>query len=140
MEQEKIGKLLVVLASLLSLLALLACAGCNRTTKETPKALADFTGTYALVSIDGQSVPCTVHHEGHDLPVQSGAFIIHPDGTCVSQITLAGRELPMEVKATYEQQGATLTMKWAGAGMTTGKLEGNTFTMVNEGMSLAYRK
>ena len=126
------------------LLALLACAGCSRQTKMTSDApengAGDVTGTYALVTIDGQQVPCTVRHEGHDLPVQSGSFVINGDGTCASRILLAGRESPMEVKATYERQGSTLTMKWAGAGTTTGKVEGKTFTMLNEGMSFAYRK
>jgi hypothetical protein len=31
-------------------------------------------------------------------------------------------------------------MRWAGAGMTTGTLEGDTFTMNNEGMSFSYHK
>jgi hypothetical protein len=31
-------------------------------------------------------------------------------------------------------------MKWQGAGMTTGTIAGNTFTMNNEGMELVYKK
>ena len=31
-------------------------------------------------------------------------------------------------------------MKWQGAGLTTGTVEGNTFTMDNEGMLFVYKK
>jgi hypothetical protein len=31
-------------------------------------------------------------------------------------------------------------MRWQGAGMTIGSVAGDTFTMNNEGMVLAYRK
>jgi hypothetical protein len=97
-------------------------------------------GTYALVTVDGKPVPCTVQHEGHSMTIQSGGFVINADGTCGSKMTLAGRDAAIEVKATYTQEGAKLTMKWQGAGMTIGTVEGDTFTMNNEGMVLAYRK
>jgi hypothetical protein len=45
-----------------------------------------------------------------------------------------------EVKATYTRQGSKLTMQWEGAGMTTGTVEGDMFTMNNEGMVFSYRK
>ena len=45
-----------------------------------------------------------------------------------------------EVKATFAQEGSKLTMKWEGAGMTTGTVEGDAFAMNNEGMIFAYRK
>ena len=97
-------------------------------------------GTYALVTVDGNKVPCAVEHEGHKMTIQSGGFIINPDGTCGSKMSLAGRDAAIEVKATYTREGSKLTMKWQGAGMTTGTVEGDTFTMNNEGMVFAYRK
>ncbi len=122
----------------LALLSALVGAGCKQEAKLT--ADTDPVGTYALVSVDGNKVPCTVRHEGHALAVQSGAFTLNADGTCRSQITLAGRDAAIEVKATYTRQGSKLTMQWQGAGSTTGMLESNTFTMENEGMVFAYRK
>jgi hypothetical protein len=53
---------------------------------------------------------------------------------------LAGRDAGIQVKATYTQAGSKLTMKWQRAGMTIGSVEGNMFTMNNEGMVLAYRR
>jgi len=97
-------------------------------------------GTYALVSVDGKKVPCALSHEGHAMTISSGSFIINADGTCSSKMFLAGRDVPIEVKATYTREGPKLTMKWQGAGMTVGTVEGATFTMENEGMVLAYRK
>lgn len=43
-------------------------------------------------------------------------------------------------RGTYTREGAKLTMTWEGAGTTTGTVEGDNFTMENEGMVLAYRR
>ena len=115
--------------------------GCQRESKvAADTALA---GTYTLVSVNGNTVPCAVKHDGGGVNVKSGTFVIHPDGTCSSRMTFttpAGTDATREVKAAYTQEGSNLTMKWEGTGMTAGKVEGNTFTMDNEGMVLAYRK
>ena len=71
------------------------------------------------------------------------SFVIGADGTCSSKVVFgppSGSEVTREVKASYTQQGAKLTMKWEGAGTTTGTVEGDTFTMNNEGMIFAYRR
>ncbi len=97
-------------------------------------------GTYTLVSVDGNKVPFTVQHEGHTMTINSGSFSINADGTCSSKMSLAGRDAAIEVKATYTREGTKLTMQWQGAGTTMGTVEGDTFTMNNEGMVFAYRK
>jgi hypothetical protein len=97
-------------------------------------------GTYSLVSVDGKQIPCQVTHNGHTMVITSGRFLIHPDGTCQSQMFLAGRDAGIEVKATYTQAGSKLTMSWQRAGMTIGSVDGDMFTMNNEGMVLAYRR
>ena len=101
-------------------------------------------GTYALVSVDGHPVPCTVNHEGHKLAVNSGTFILNLDGTCVSKLSFtppSGVDEVREVKATYTRQGAgAFTMQWEGAGMTDGMLAGDRFSMNNEGMIFVYKK
>ena len=108
-----------------------------------PAADTSLAGTYALVSVDGKKVPGTLEHEGHSVAVKSGAFIINSDGTCSSKVVFGvppGSDFTREVKATYTRQGSTLTMQWEGAGMTTGTVAGDTFTMNNEGMLFVYRK
>jgi hypothetical protein len=125
----------------LSLFMVVAWAGCKQEAKVATDANA--AGTYALVSVDGKKVPCDVQHEGHALAVKSGSFIINPDGTCSSKVIFgppSGGDATREVKATYTRQGSKLTMQWEGAGTTTGSVEGDTFTMNNEGMVFAYRK
>ena len=111
-----------------------------------PKDSANTTnphGTYALVSVDGNKVPCTVQHEGATLAVKSGAFIFNADGTCLSRMSFtppSGVDAVREVKATFARQGAgEFSMQWEGAGMTVGTLAGDTFTMNNEGMIFVYR-
>ena len=111
--------------------------------KRASHANIDPTGVYALVSVDGKSLPCSLFHEGASPTVKSGAFTITADGNCLSQITFSlpdRGDLSREVKATYTRQGAELTMQWEGAGVTMGSVDGNTFTMTNEGMVFAYRK
>jgi hypothetical protein len=133
---------------LLPLFMVMVWAGCKQEaklaadTKTVAATAADINpvGTYTLVTVDDNKVPCTVQHEGHTMTINSGSFIINADGTCSSKMFLAGREAAIEVKATYTRQGSKLTMQWEGAGMTTGTVEGDTFTMNNEGMVLAYRK
>lgn len=123
---------------LLPLFMVMVWAGCKQDAKVT--ADTNPVGTYALVSVEGNKVPCTVQHEGHALAVKSGSFTINADGTCSSKMVLSGRDSAIQVKATYTRQGSKLTMQWEGAGRTTGTVEGDTFTMNNEGMVLAYRK
>ena len=124
--------------SLLSLFMLLAWAACNPNQNA---AVSDSpSGIYVLVTVDGTKVPCTVQHEGHAVPIQSGTFIINADGTCSSKMLLSGQTSAIAVEATYTQEGSKLTMRWAGAGMTVGTVRGTTFTMTNEGMILVYEK
>ncbi len=145
--QYSVARRIIPMFSLCALTVLL-CAGCkpeanvagNPKIAAAPAAAVDPAGTYALASVDGKPVPCTLTHEGHTMTIKSGQFVINADGTCLSQMFLEGRNVPIEVKATYTREGAKLTMKWQGAGMTEGTVEGSTFTMNNEGMVLAYRK
>ena len=103
----------------------------------------DPTGIYALVSVNGNKVPASVSHDGTALQVRSGTFTIKADGTCSTKTVFvppSGQETTREVSASYTKEGSKLTMKWEGAGTTTGTLAGNTFTMDNEGMVFVYRK
>jgi hypothetical protein len=140
------------------LCALTACvllSGCKRaetprpaTPASSPAAadtarLPDITGTYTCVSINGTPLPYTITHEGPGIRVTSGTFTIRPDGTCggVSDFVMpSGEAQHQEVSATYMRDGSKLTIQWQGAGVTSGTVEGDTFTMENEGQVLLYRK
>lgn len=102
------------------------------------------TGTYALLSVNGNPVPYALTHEGVSLTIKKGFFTINSDGTCISNITFVPPnkvEVNNEVKATYTLAGSTLTMKWEQTGgTTTGTVSGNTFTMNNEGMAFVFQK
>ena len=104
---------------------------------------ATVSGVYTLVTVNGLKLPAKVSHEGADLEVRSGTFTITADGKCSSKMIFvppSGREATVDTRATYSREGPKLTMQWQGAGMTTGTVEGNTFTMGNEGMVFVYRK
>ena len=105
--------------------------------------LPDITGTYACVSINGTALPYTITHEGPGIQVISGTFTIRPDGTCAGHSALvlpSGEAQSRDISATYTRDGSKLTIQWQGAGITTGTVEGDTFTMENEGQVLLYRK
>jgi hypothetical protein len=105
--------------------------------------LPDITGSYEIVSINGAPLPFTVTHEGPGIKVSSGTFTIRPDGTCSGHsafVLPSGEAQSREVSATYTRDGSKLTIQWQGAGVTTGTVEGDTFTMENEGQVLLYRK
>ncbi len=133
---------LLQVPGLLALMVLLAWAGRGQGAEPSSPA-GNPAGTYTLQSVDGKEVPCTTDHDGHKLTIQSGQFDIKAGGTCSSRMVFSvegGNETTREVKATYTLDGSTLTMKWRGAGTTTGTVDGDTFTMTNEGMVLAYQK
>ncbi len=134
----------------LPLFLVAVCAGCKEGAKvaadtQASAGAADVNpvGNYALVTVDGNQVPCTVQHEGHTVAIKSGTFVINADGTCSSKLAFSlpsGGDAGREVKATYTRQGRTLTMRWEGAGTTTGTVQADTFTMNNEGMIFTYRR
>ncbi len=104
---------------------------------------ADSRGVYRLISVDGKPVPASVSHDGVTLEVRTGTFTINADGTCDSRIIMippSGIEVVREVSATYVQEGQKLTMRWQGAGKTTGTIKDNTFIMNNKGMIFVYQK
>ena len=126
---------------LISACLLLAGAGCKNEAGH--QAGFDPAGVYTLVNVDGKNIPCDVSHEGALLTVKSGTFTITADNHCISQSTFCvppHEDINRVVKATYTCHGTELTMRWEGAGVTKGNVNGNTFTMNNEGMIFGYRK
>lgn len=127
--------------SVLLFLAVGIMSGCGG--NKASSDMADPAGEYALVSVAGNDVPADVSHQGVSIKVVSGTFSINADGTCRSKTTFQppnGDAMDREVTATYTQEGPQLTMQWEGAGTTVGTLDGDTFTMDNEGMVFVYKK
>ena len=134
-------RLTTVTTVFLALVVGLAIQACSK--QEIGSGDPEIAGAYTLVSVDGNEMPATVSHDGATIQVRSGTFIINADGTCSSKTVFVpptGTETEREVDATYTREGSKLTMKWEGAGMTVGTVDGNTFTMDNEGMIFVYKK
>ena len=108
--------------------------------------MKEMAGVYSLVTINGKKVPASIDHEGSLLQIRSGSFTIAADGKCSSRMSFVPPSRPettLDRAATYNLAGQNLNMlnmQWEGAGTTTGTVEGNTFTMQNEGMVSVYRK
>lgn len=128
---------------LLPLTLAIGFMGCAQKASPPVAVEASISGKYALVSVDGQNVPCTVNHQGQKVGVKSGEFLINPDARCSSKVVFTapnGQDVTRDVDATYTVSGTHLTMHWKGAGITTGSVLNDTFTMNNEGMIFAYHK
>jgi hypothetical protein len=131
----------ILALGLLAVLLLLALTGCKNAATNTAEIYP--VGVYNLVSIDGKTVPCNLTHEGAAMVVKSGSLTFNADGTCRSLSIFSippHPDIRREVNATCTQNGAELTMRWQGAGITKGQINGDTFTMNNEGMIFCYRK
>jgi hypothetical protein len=125
------------------LLSLVSCTFTWAGPTAAAQAGSDIAGTYALESVNGGKLPFAMTHDGVTITIRAGSFVIKDDGTCSSRMTFvvpSGEEMTRDVAGTYTREGATLTITWAGAGTTTGTVEGKTFTMDNEGMVLVYRR
>src|SRR5581483_8752009 len=98
-----LGTVFSTCAAVLLLLTLLG-SGCKPATNTAEQV----TGTFNLVSVDGKTVPCTVTHEGASPTINSGTFVINPDGTCTSTVSFSmpgGASASRVVKATYTKDG-----------------------------------
>ncbi len=152
---RRVNTSLAVGWSILLIAACVQVSGCRNSPAShgsTPSAATaaadttkrqDIVGTYTLVSINGNALPYTMTHEPPGVSVTSGTFTINADGTCNSMMVFvppSGQTMSRQVGATWARNGSKLTMTWQGAGMTTGVIEGDMFTMDNEGQLLAYRK
>ena len=125
------------------LATLLLCALAHGGAQTTDKVTVNPAGVYALASVDGKTVPCTINHDGTAMLVQSGTFTITTNSQITSVMTISvgdRKDMRIERHATYTQKGTELTMKWEGFGITQGRVAGQTFTMTNEGMAYVYRK
>lgn len=107
-------------------------------------ATVDPTGTYTLVAIDGHELPYAPMHEGAPGPVvTSGTLTLNADGTFATKGSFeisGGQSVSRDLSGTYIREGPTLTLNWTGAGVTTATIDGNSLTMVNEGIRFTYRR
>jgi hypothetical protein len=134
----------MILRCIATLIALcIFLTGCQGKQTGSVVTRDDICGDYTLTTINGNSLPFTPPHKGGAPLVTSGMFTIRPDGNCISKILFAlpsGKSSSREVSATYKRESNRLTMQWRGAGRTTGTIEGDTFTMINEGVTFSYRR
>ena len=101
---------------------------------------ANHTGTYTLVTIDGNKLPYAPQGAPE---IQSGTITLNADGTFISAMSYrlaSGEVASRDFSGTYTRDGSRFSLQWEGAGITTATLEDNTFTMNNEGLLFAYRK
>ncbi len=127
----------------MGVVGVIGCVMVGCSVKKVDDVGADITGSYALVSVNGKKLPAKVKRGKAELEIRSGGFTFKVDGACSAKtvfIAPNGKEIVREVEATYKRDGGKMTMKWKGAGTTTGSFKGETFTMNNKGMLFAYRK
>ena len=126
---------------MMGLLAVGLCLPAGRAVADTTQT-SDHQGTYALVTINGEKLPCTPPHQGGAPQVLSGAITLKADGTFTSAMSynLPTGPASGQFSGTYTRDGSRFSLQWKGAGTTTATFDGKTFTMDNEGILFAYRK
>ena len=95
------------------------------------------------MAVNGIRIPGAIEHDGAKLGVESGTFRIAADGRISSETVFTppdGRPMTRRVKATYTRNGSSLVMRWEGAGVTRGSIDGEIFVMNNHGMILVYSR
>ena len=131
------------ICAMMGLLAVGLClAGCRDTSEDTTQA-SGHTGTYTLVTVNGNKVPYIPVPEGSAPQVQSGAFTLNADGTVIHATNFGqvdGKELSHDSTGTYTLDASRLSFQWQGGGATTATLEGTTLTLDWEGAIFVYRK
>jgi hypothetical protein len=123
-----------------------ACGGSNTTTGPsiTPSTTGAEVGTYALVSLNGRSLPTNITEGGTQIEVISGTLTLGGGGTVRTSTTYrsspGATPVTNEVSGTYTMQGSTLSFSYTNGGRNTGTLSGNTLQMVNEGVVWSYQR
>jgi hypothetical protein len=117
------------------------CLPAGRAASDTTQT-SDHQGTYTLVTVNGNKLPYTPPHKGGAPQVLSGNITLNADGTFASAMSynLPTGVVSQQFSGTYTRDGSRFSLQWKGAGTTTATLEGNTFTMDNEGSLFAYRR
>lgn len=131
-------RVFVAVSSLLGVMMGFACNSARR-----PLGRGGLVAVYTLVSVDGKPLPASVSHGGAQLQVKSGTMTFRPGQRCVSKtmfVPPSTTPVVREVAASYTTAGSNITMRWDGAGITRGTLDGDRFTMDNEGMRFVYLK
>lgn len=99
---------------------------------------------YVLVSVDGQPLPADVVHDSETIRVYSGDFRFFDGNICRSRTVFGPAQgddrIDRENEAEYTRTVAGLRMQWKGAGQTVGSIDGEVFTMNNEGMLFRYKR
>jgi hypothetical protein len=131
----------IIAIGLLATCLLWLLTGCKHETAAIPGP--DPAGRYALICMDGQVVPCALHHGGTAMNVHAGSMMFTGDGQAASRMVVSvgdHKDIVCVRQAKFTQSGTNLTLCWKNAGRTMGNLAGDTFTMKNEGVTLVYKK
>lgn len=141
---DRVGMGIVALG-LAALAALpLACETRLDSAPDGKAAAADVAGTYTLVTVDGHAIPYAPMHQGQRGPtIVSSTLTLNDGDRFESKMSYGkpdGGEFSRDFKGTYFQEGSGLILTWEGAGRTKATIDGDTFTMNNEGTPFVYKK
>jgi len=124
----------VIFLCLVVALALAACQG----------EANDPTGTYNMVSIDGNALPFAPVHGGQSGPeIVGGSLTLEAEGGFAFSLEYRIPGRPSQTNnmtGTYTIEGAECMLQWKGAGKTACTWEGDQLSFNNEGMIFAFQR
>ncbi len=126
------------------ILMLLTCTACGGKSPAAVTPAGDEVGSYALVSLNGATLPATVAEGGMQMVVRSGGLTLQAGGTLVSDVSFRAatdsiwRSNPLT--GTYRRQGNTLVFSYSNGGSVPATLDGKELRFDNEGVTWLFRK
>jgi len=107
----------------------------------------DLAGSYSLKSVNGLPVPYTFPADGSTVVlVEDDVFTLNPGGTYAEsgqeQVTTAGvpSVRPVIDAGYFTRRNNTVTLESLLVGTRDASIQGGTFTLVQQGITLVYQK
>jgi hypothetical protein len=139
---RRIGVAVAMLASLLGCAS--GRSGPSLTPSPAPSSdpptIEGIVGQYALVAIDGHSLPSAANRSAW--PVVAGTLTLQPNGTFRLETNYdaksEGGKSSLQFSGTCYSAGTDVRMVWDGGGLTNLTLRGDTLVLNNEGTLYSY--
>lgn len=130
---------------LLAGLVLAFAAACGGDGGSGPNS--EHTGTYALQTANGSALPFVIEQQGANKAELTGGFLnLNADGTFTTRadfrLTINGAVTTTQApdNGTYTRTGNNISFRGSAGDTYSAAYSGNSLTMVDDGLTLVFRK
>jgi hypothetical protein len=132
-----------------ALILLILSQGCGGGDSPTTSTPTPITGTYTLLSINGQSLPYVIQVETvalYGITVTAGSITLNQDMTASSSITATFTDGATSTATTatdigtYTHTNGAITVTWASGTPDSGSIVGSKLTLTDDGDVFIFQK